>query len=237
MQNQIMPTEFHGKQLDIIEHAGRRWLTAEQVGLALGYGEANARQGIGHLFRRHADEFTDADTCEVKLTSQGQQRDLRLFSSTGCIKLGFFANTGRAKDFRAWAAKVLDGQAPAVIVPILPARCGITRRIERQVFELFVSGLMQKQIAKELSISPATVNLLLRAKYQFSPWAGAPECAPELIAAVAAQHLVVEQDKLIAAQERIAQTFCSHANNQQLADALDAVGRRLALPALGGGAA
>jgi DNA-binding CsgD family transcriptional regulator len=163
---------------------------------------------------------------------------MRVFSSTGCIKLGFFANTGRAKEFRAWAAKVLDGQVPVLVAPVaVSGRRGITRAIERQVFELFVAGLLQNQIAKKLAISPATVNLLLRAKYQFSYWAGAAECTPELITAVAARHLEVEQDKLLAAQERIVQTFCSHANNQQLADALDVVGQRLALPVLSGGVA
>lgn len=113
--NQLIPAEFHGTQLNIIDHAGRRWLTAEQVGLALGYNEANAGQGIRNLHNRHADEFTETDTGEINLISPGGRQNVRCFTSSGCIKLGFFANTGRAKEFRAWAAKVLDGQTPVVV--------------------------------------------------------------------------------------------------------------------------
>lgn len=232
--NQLIAAEFHGTTLNIIGHAGRRWLTADQVGLCLGYNEANAGQGIRNLYNRHVDEFTEADTCQIKLIWQGQQRDLRVFSSTGCIKLGFFANTARAKYFRAWAAKMLDGM-PAIAPAQFVARgvCRITRRVERQMFELFAKGMRPKQIAEELAVSFATVSLMLHAKYQFSLWAGEPECTPELIAAVAARHLVVEREKLLDAQERIAQRFLSTTNNQSLAQALDAVGRQL----LPGGAA
>lgn len=235
MQNQL--AEFHGTTLNIIDHAGRRWLTAEQAGLALGYNKANARIGIQNLYSRHADEFTEADTGVINLITPGGRQDVRCFTSSGCIKLGFFASTGRAKEFRAWAAKVLDGQ-PAPVPAALPAaRCTITRRIERQVFELFVAGLRQKQIALELAVSPSAVNQLLHAKYRFVPAAGAAECSPELIAAVAARHLEVEREKLLEAQERIAQKFLCSANNQPLARALDAVGQQLVPLARIGGAA
>lgn len=230
-------TQFNGTAVSILDYNGKKWLTAQEVGLCLGYAEANARTGITNLYNRHLDRFDENDTCAIKLIAQGQAREVRIFSTTGCVTLGWLANTKRAGEFQNWAKKVLAERMEGVATsptaaPVPSGRRGITRRTERQVFELFVAGLLQRQIAKELDISPATVNLLLRAKYQFSYWAGAAECTPELIAAVAARHLEVEQDKLLAAQERIAQTFCSHANNQQLADALDAVGQRLALPAL-----
>lgn len=236
--NQHLPAEFNGKTFQIIQRDGKRWLTGEQVGLALGYAEANARIGVQNLYGRHSDEFTEADTCVIKLMTQGQAREFRIFSDTGCIKLGFFANTPKAKEFRHWAAQVLSIQTPVLVIPAaIPARSGITRRTERLVFERFVAGMMQRQIAKELDISPAAVNAILRAKYQFSPHAGEPECSHELIVAVAQRHLTLEQDKLFAARERIAQNFLSHANNQPLSDALNAVGRRLMQPLLNGGAA
>lgn len=99
--------EFFGTSVTILDHANARWLTAEEVGRCLGYAESNASQGVRNLYNRHSDEFTDIDTCQIKLIWQGQNREIRVFSSTGCIKLGFFANTARAKDFRTWAAKVL----------------------------------------------------------------------------------------------------------------------------------
>ncbi len=115
MQTAIQSATFHGQQLSIIDHDSRKWLTAEQIGQALGYSHDNARKGINKVFERHGDEFSELDTCVVKLTSQGQGRDTRIFSDTGCIKLGFFANTPRAKEFRTWASRELAGRASAVL--------------------------------------------------------------------------------------------------------------------------
>lgn len=115
---QLTTAEFFGTPISVIDHAGRRWLTAEQAGRCLGYNDANARQGINNLFKRHEDEFTEEDTFVINLMTnpQGGNPNTRIFSATGCQKLGFFASTARAKDFRTWAAKVLAGQAPAPVV-------------------------------------------------------------------------------------------------------------------------
>lgn len=110
MQTAIQSATFHGQQLSIIDHDSRKWLTAEQIGQAMGYSSDRARDSINTLFKRHDDEFSDADTCTINLMSQGQRRQTRIFSDTGCIKLGFFANTPRAKEFRTWASKELAGR-------------------------------------------------------------------------------------------------------------------------------
>lgn len=229
----LIPAEFHGLTLDILDHAGKKWLTAEQIGRALGYDESNARKGVLKLYERHGDEFTEADTFVVKLTTnpQGGNPTTRIFSDTGCIKLGFLANTARAKDFRTWAAKVLVGQSAVPPAPTfaraLPGRVRVTRALERQVLEGFVAGHVQSHIARALGLSAATVNLLIHAKYQFAPAAGAHECPPELLAAVAQRHLEVEQARLVEAQQRIAQRFRNTAHNQPLANALDRLGQHL----------
>ena len=115
---QLIPAEFHGTQLSIIDRDGCKWLTAEQVGRCLGYAEANVRKGISKLYNAHADEFTDSDTFVAVLATnpQGGNPNVRIFSATGCIKLGFFANTPRAKEFRSWASEVLAGKSGAVVV-------------------------------------------------------------------------------------------------------------------------
>jgi hypothetical protein len=115
----LSPTAFHGIAVRIVDHAGQRWLTAEDVGRCLGYAEANVRIGISNLYSRHADEFTEADTSVIKLItgSRGEQ-NTRIFSATGCTLLSMFANTPRAKDFRAWGKQVLAGQAPAPAAPL-----------------------------------------------------------------------------------------------------------------------
>lgn len=53
----LIPAEFLGTSLEIIDHNGQKWLTADQVGKALGYNEANARIGVINLYSRHIDEF------------------------------------------------------------------------------------------------------------------------------------------------------------------------------------
>ncbi|WP_153717401.1 BRO family protein [Eikenella corrodens] len=101
---------FQGNTVvSILDHQNQFWLTAEDVGRCLGYGQGNERKGVVTLFNRHADEFLPEDTCVVNLTTQGQAREFRVFSKTGCIKLGFFAATPKAKDFRTWAACTLAG--------------------------------------------------------------------------------------------------------------------------------
>lgn len=115
MANQIITAQFEGMQLSIIDHNNQRWLTSEQIGLALGYTSDNARKGIQKLFDRHSDEFGIEDSTVVKLTTvDNKNRDVRIFSATGCHLLSFFSNTPRAKQFRAWAKNVLAGNAPAL---------------------------------------------------------------------------------------------------------------------------
>ena len=110
MNTTITNLDFNGIELEVIEHHGQRWLTAEQVGRCLGYAENNERQSIIVLYNRNKDEFTESDTCDINLISQGQNRSVRIFSPTGCNKLGFFANTLLAKEFRTWASQVLARQ-------------------------------------------------------------------------------------------------------------------------------
>lgn len=117
-EQHIITAEFFGNPVSIIDHAGRQWLTAEQAGRCLGYKEALARISITKVYNRHQDEFTEDDTGEVSLSTPGGPQDCRIFSATGCSKLGFFARTARAKEFRTWAAKVLAGQAPVAPAPM-----------------------------------------------------------------------------------------------------------------------
>jgi prophage antirepressor-like protein len=60
-------TDFHGTAVNILDHAGRKWLTAEEVGLCLGYAEANAGAGIRNLYNRHLDRFDEGDACRINL--------------------------------------------------------------------------------------------------------------------------------------------------------------------------
>ena len=96
--------QFNPSQIAIIDHNGGKWLTAEQLGLALGFSEKRARDGVNNLYNRHIDEFSESDSTTIKLMAvDGKQRETRIFSHSGCNLLSFFANTPNAKAFRAWA--------------------------------------------------------------------------------------------------------------------------------------
>jgi prophage antirepressor-like protein len=239
-------SEFLGEHITILERDGQRWMTAEQVGRALGYNEANARIGVQNLYNRHADEFTEADACVIKLMtgSRGEQIT-RIFSATGCVLLSFFSGTPRAARFRVWAKEVLaNAAAPhsttAVALPSPAPRkriAYITRALERQVLELFADGWKQRDIAEHLNLSAASINLLVHGKYPFAPGAGESQCTPELIEALAYRHYMRARDELLRVQQCIAMRLRSTANNTELAAALDAVGQHLqlrhGLPAMG----
>jgi hypothetical protein len=153
--------DFDGLPVDLVDHAGQRWLIAEDAGRCLGYALTNARDAVTRLYRRHADEFTDADTCTVKLTAQGQAREFRIFSATGCVLLSMFANTAKAKAFRAWAKRVLaNAPAPASSVGI-DARLG---NVEANLARLsgYMADLVEvsRQQARKLDVTARYIGLL-----------------------------------------------------------------------------
>ena len=119
-EQHLITAEFFGDPVSIVDHESRRWLTAEQAGRCLGYAESGARKHILKVFERHSDEFSEEDTAQLKLTTPSGLQECRIFSATGCNKLGFFARTARAKDFRTWASKVLSEKlaAPVAAAPV-----------------------------------------------------------------------------------------------------------------------
>lgn len=133
MSNNILTlvAEFNGLSINIVEYEGQRWLTAEQVGKALGYVDNKVKDGVLKLYERHMDEFEAEDSTTVKLTAvDGKLREMRIFSPTGCNLLGMFANTPRAKEFRMWAKRVLaqaavaQSAAPTAMEARVDARLG-----------------------------------------------------------------------------------------------------------------
>lgn len=116
-EQHLITAEFFGNPVSIIDHDGQQWLTAEQAGRCLGYSEDKARQCIVNAYNKHADEFTDDDTSQLKLMTPSGVQECRIFSATGCSKLGFFARTARAKEFRTWASKVLSKKLAAPVAP------------------------------------------------------------------------------------------------------------------------
>ena len=110
---------FEDTELEVIDRDGLVWLRGSQIGGALGYLDDKA---VNHIYVRNEDEFTEEMTCVVKLTTQGQLRDVRVFSLRGAHLLGMFARTERAKAFRRWVLDVLDGIADVPVAASAPSR-------------------------------------------------------------------------------------------------------------------
>lgn len=96
---------FHNTNFSYMEMAGQIWLTASEVGEALGYSDDKA---IHRLYRKHVDEFTVNMTGVVKVTTPGGLQDSRVFSLRGAHLLGMFSRTTVAKEFRRWVLDILD---------------------------------------------------------------------------------------------------------------------------------
>lgn len=222
----LATAEFFGTAVSILDHQHRRWLTARDVGLCLGYAEEKASTAISNLYKRHEDEFSDQDTITIKLMEnpKGGNPNTRIFSASGCHLLGFFANTARAKEFRAWAKRVLTEVAAVVVTPA-PLSAGrlpapkVTRALELDVLTRFAGGATLSEIAQATGVSKATASMISHGRYRFVPGAGEDLTTPELLRAVAQRHIARDM-------ERLAQKYCSSLANRRLESELDEAGNR-----------
>lgn len=102
---------FQSTTFEVVDQQGQPWLRAREIAAALGYADEDA---ISRIYARRSDEFTSSMTCTVKLTVQGQDREVRIFSLRGAHLLAMFARTKIAKDFRRWVLDVLEKEGTGV---------------------------------------------------------------------------------------------------------------------------
>lgn len=96
---------FEGKPLHFWERGGEYYTTAAEVADALGY--ADARK-VSNLYNKRKGEFRDAETCVLKVRTQGQSRSVRVFSPRGAMKVAILAETEKAAEFRDWILDVME---------------------------------------------------------------------------------------------------------------------------------
>lgn len=113
---------FDDVDLSIIDRDGKPWLLGVQIGAALGYG--NPRIDIANLFKRNKVEFGPSETCVCTLPTQGQRRQVRLFSARGAWLLAMLARTGVARRFRRWVLDTLEKLADQKVDPAIPRADG-----------------------------------------------------------------------------------------------------------------
>lgn len=155
----IFNAEFNGLAIDIIDHAGKRWLTAEQIGRCLGYSPDRARAGINNLYNRHKDQFDEGETCVINLMTQGQQREVRIFSDTGCINLAWLSNTLAANDFKRWAKKTLASQLDGTALAAVSSPAGTDARFDRLTGAMEQMALHMDEMAVGIDIVLSQINV------------------------------------------------------------------------------
>ena len=96
---------FNDVNFTPVQQDNQAWITSRELGQALGYSREDA---VNKIFERNSDEFTGSMTRNVKLTLQGQAREVRVFSLRGCHLIAMFARTKIAKSFRVWVLNVLE---------------------------------------------------------------------------------------------------------------------------------
>ncbi|GAB4360963.1 MAG: hypothetical protein Kow006_31300 [Gammaproteobacteria bacterium] len=120
---------FGETPLTLIDRQGEPWLTAADLGRALGYqplrrgksvpklGDPSVQSGftdaeygwhVNKLYNRHADEFTSEMTDLLEMETPGGLQKVRIFSPRGCHLIAMFSRTERAKAFRRWVLDVLE---------------------------------------------------------------------------------------------------------------------------------
>lgn len=96
---------FNEVNFSPVQQDGQIWIASRELGQALGYSREDA---VNKIFERNSDEFTVSMARNVKLTLQGQAREVRVFSLRGCHLIAMLSRTAIAKQFRKWVLDILD---------------------------------------------------------------------------------------------------------------------------------
>ena len=121
---------FNDVNFTPVQQDNQAWITSRELGQALGYSREDA---VNKIFERNSDEFTGSMTRNVKLTLQGQAREVRVFSLRGCHLIAMLSRTAIAKQFRKWVLDVLDRE---VITKQLEGRQSISPEQQALLHEI-----------------------------------------------------------------------------------------------------
>ena len=121
---------FNDVNFTPVQQDNQAWITSRELGQALGYSREDA---VNKIFERNSDEFTGSMTRNVKLTLQGQAREIRVFSLRGCHLIAMLSRTAIAKQFRKWVLDVLDRE---VVTKQLESRQSISPEQQALLHEI-----------------------------------------------------------------------------------------------------
>ncbi|MCT8570033.1 BRO-N domain-containing protein [Glaesserella parasuis] len=155
---------FQTTTLSVINQQNQIWLSALDIGKALGY--SNGDIGIKNIYNRHQDEFTPCMTALIDMSTAGGIQKVRVFSLRGTHLIAMFSHTKVAKEFRKWVLDILDREISQNEQQISPLT--ITPEQQRAIQEAvqqahYRTGLHWKEIYSRLK---STFNV---AKYDQLP--------------------------------------------------------------------
>ena len=96
---------FKTTTLSVINQHNQTWLSASDIGKALGYARTDL---VVRVYDRHQDEFTPNMTALIDMQTNGGVQKVRIFSLRGCHLIGMLSHTKVAKEFRKWVLDILD---------------------------------------------------------------------------------------------------------------------------------
>lgn len=164
----ITKANFHGQPLDVWEINGQRWLRGGQIASPL----MTSPGTIKKIFKRHRSEFTSEMTAIITVPTPGGAQQSRIFSARGAALIAMLAQSPRAAEFRVWILDMLEGrdrQAPPEPALTATARGQLIRLAMkadprlRSLLRYLKLGLTQREAAKLLDLSPASVRKKRRA--------------------------------------------------------------------------
>jgi prophage antirepressor-like protein len=159
MSTQTHLADFNGYPIEIIHYHDQPWLTAEQIGKALGL--QHARKGILKIFDRHRAEISKAGVTVVNLGTVQGNRDMTVFSPRAARTIAFFCQTEMAQRFRCWVLDELEKveQLTGLDIPTHIRRELLNARpLWGKIAEYKQKGLNHVEIGKLLDVSDTTIR-------------------------------------------------------------------------------
>ena len=132
----------------IIQKDGRYWMTAEQLGVALGYREP--RKSMNNLLNRNRKEF-EPFIAVIKLVTPGGMQEVTIYDTDGQRLAAMLARTPKSEKFRAFIVNMLKALERQEFVHISQVR-NWQHAVVSQL-EAWHDDLLDMQISKQLENS------------------------------------------------------------------------------------
>ena len=96
--------KFNDQEVTFIDKDNQIWVTAEELGKALGYSNDHRRR-VMHIYSRHKD-ILDLHKGVLNLSTPGGMQEVTVFDEVGANLIAMKSTTKRAKAFQIWLAHV-----------------------------------------------------------------------------------------------------------------------------------